>query len=100
MEDAVIGQIKAQTAQEGNHKNEQQSTVIGIDNNFPSTLIAPSLSSVNLPKYDLGYQAMHLLNERMKDPNRPRCVITLESELVVRKSTSPEGSGTWNLVGW
>jgi DNA-binding LacI/PurR family transcriptional regulator len=74
--------------------------VIGIDNNFPSTLITPSLSSVNLPKYDLGYQAMHLLNERMKEPNRPRCVITLESELVVRKSTSPEGSGTWNLVGW
>jgi len=74
--------------------------VIGIDNNFPSTLITPSLSSVNLPKYDLGYQAMHLLNERMKDPGRARCVITLESELVVRKSTSGEGSGTWNLVGW
>ena len=74
--------------------------VIGIDNNFPSTLITPSLSSVNLPKFDLGFQAMHLLNERMKDPNRPRCVITLESELVVRKSTSSEGSGTWNLMGW
>lgn len=74
--------------------------VIGIDNNFPSTLITPSLSSVNLPKYDLGYQAMHLLNERMKDPGRSRNVITLESDLVVRKSTSQEGSGTWNLVGW
>jgi hypothetical protein len=43
---------------------------------------------------------MHLLNERMKDPKRPRTVITLESELVVRKSTSEEGSGTWNLIGW
>lgn len=74
--------------------------VIGIDNNFPSTLITPSLSSVNLPKYDLGFQAMHLLNERMMDPGRPRCVITLESELVVRKSTSSEGSGIWNLIGW
>lgn len=74
--------------------------VIGIDNNFPSTLITPSLSSVNLPKYDLGFQAMHLLNERMKDASRPRCVITLESELVIRKSTSHEGSGTWNLAGW
>ncbi len=74
--------------------------VIGIDNNFPSTLITPSLSSVNLPKYDMGFQAMQLLNERMKDSARPRCVITLESELVVRKSTSSEGSGTWNLMGW
>ena len=74
--------------------------VIGIDNNFPSTLVSPSLSSVNLPKYDLGYQAMQLLNERMLNPEKPRSVITLESDLVVRKSTSSEGSGTWNLYGW
>ena len=74
--------------------------VIGIDNNFPSTLVEPSLSSVNLPKYDLGFQAMHLLNQRMKEPEKPRCVITLESELVIRKSTSKEGSGIWNLKGW
>ena len=74
--------------------------VIGIDNNFPSTLVSPSLSSVNLPKYDLGYQAMTLLNERMNDPEKPRTVITLESGLVVRKSTSSEGDGTWNLYGW
>lgn len=93
-----IGAIRA-LLDEG-HQVPEEVAVIGIDNNFPSTLITPSLSSVNLPKYDLGFQAMHLLNERMKDPNRPRTVITLESELVVRKSTSAEGSGTWNLVGW
>lgn len=93
-----IGVIRA-LLDEG-YRVPEDVAVIGIDNNFPSTLIAPSLSSVNLPKFDLGYQAMHLLNERMKDPERPRCVITLESELVVRKSTSSEGSGTWNLVGW
>jgi DNA-binding LacI/PurR family transcriptional regulator len=93
-----IGAIRA-LLDEG-YRIPEDVAVIGIDNNFPSTLISPSLSSVNLPKYDLGYQAMHLLNERMKAPNRPRCVITLESELVVRKSTSSEGSGTWNLVGW
>jgi DNA-binding LacI/PurR family transcriptional regulator len=48
----------------------------------------------------MGYQAMYLLNERMKDSEKPRSVITLESELVVRKSTSEDGSGTWNLQGW
>lgn len=93
-----IGVIRA-LLDEG-YRVPEDVAVIGIDNNFPSTLITPSLSSVNLPKYDLGFQAMHLLNERMKDPGRPRCVITLESELVVRKSTSREGSGTWNLIGW
>lgn len=93
-----IGAIRA-LLDEG-YRVPEDVAVIGIDNNFPSTLITPSLSSVNLPKFDLGFQAMHLLNERMKDPKRPRTVITLESELVVRKSTSAEGSGTWNLLGW
>ncbi|MDD3169756.1 MAG: LacI family DNA-binding transcriptional regulator [Eubacteriales bacterium] len=93
-----IGGIRA-LLDEG-YRVPEDIAVIGIDNNFPSTLITPPLSSVNLPKYDMGYQAMHLLNERMKDPGRLRCVITLESELVIRKSTSSDGSGTWNLIGW
>ncbi|HVI42836.1 MAG TPA: LacI family DNA-binding transcriptional regulator [Anaerovoracaceae bacterium] len=93
-----IGSLRALL--DAGYRVPEEVAVIGIDNNFPSTLTTPSLSSVNLPKYDLGYQAMHLLNERMKEPDRPRCVITLESELVVRRSTSKEGSGTWNLVGW
>lgn len=93
-----IGVIRA-LLDEG-YRIPEDVAVIGIDNNFPSTLITPSLSSVNLPKYELGYQAMHLLNERMREPKRPRCVITLDSELVVRKSTSKEGSGAWNLIGW
>lgn len=93
-----IGTIRA-LLDEG-YRVPEDVAVIGIDNNFPSTLITPPLSSVNLPKFDLGYQAMQLLSERMKDPARPRCVITLQSELVVRKSTSSTGSDTWNLVGW
>ncbi len=93
-----IGVIRA-LLDEG-HRIPEDVAVIGIDNNFPSTLITPSLSSVNLPKYELGYQAMRLLNERMREPKRPRCVITLDSELVVRKSTSKDGSGDWNLNGW
>ena len=93
-----IGAIRA--LQDEGRRIPEDVAVIGIDNNFPSTLINPSLSSVNLPKYDLGFQAMQLLRERMEDPDRPQCVITLESDLVVRKSTSSEGSGTWNLIGW
>jgi len=74
--------------------------VIGIDNNFPSTLVTPSLSSVNLPKYEMGYQAMHLLADRIKYPEKPNRVITLGTKLVIRKSTSNEGSGEWNLRNW
>jgi DNA-binding LacI/PurR family transcriptional regulator len=74
--------------------------VIGIDNNFPSTLITPSLSSINLPKYEMGYQAMQLLSDRIKSPEAPKRVVTLDTKLVVRKSTSTEGDGAWNLLNW
>lgn len=94
----AIGAIRA-LLEEG-YRIPEDVAVIGLDNNFPSTLITPSLSSVDLPKYEMGYQAMTLLTERMKEPDSPRCVITLETELVVRKSTSSDGDSTWNLNNW
>lgn len=74
--------------------------IIGIDNNFPSTLISPSLSSVSVPKYEMGFQAMDLLVSKIDNPERTTTVITLETELVVRKSTSNDGDDTWNLYNW
>jgi DNA-binding LacI/PurR family transcriptional regulator len=74
--------------------------VIGLDNNFPSTLVSPSLSSVNFPKFDMGYQAMELLFSRIAEPKKPRAVIILETELIVRQSTSKDGDSTWALENW
>lgn len=74
--------------------------VIGLDNNFPSTLVSPSLSSVSVPKYEMGVRAMELLVSKIEDPTKPATVITLETELIVRKSTSKDGEDTWNLLNW
>lgn len=74
--------------------------VIGIDDNFPSTLISPALSSIKLPKNEMGVQAMTLLAERIKTPDRPIAVVTLDTELVVRSSTCADGDSTWNLYHW
>lgn len=74
--------------------------VIGIDDNFPSTLITPALSSIKLPKYEMGFQAMSLLAERIKQPDKPAQIVTLDTELVIRRSTSVEGDTTWNLYNW
>lgn len=74
--------------------------VIGLDNNFPSTLVSPSLSSVNLPKYEMGFQAVELLVSKIDNPERPAAVIILETDLIVRKSTSNLGADNWNLYNW
>lgn len=74
--------------------------IIGLDNNFPSTLVTPSLSSVNFPKFDMGYQAVELLTQKIQNPEQERSVIVLDTELIVRQSTSKDGDNKWNLKGW
>jgi len=71
--------------------------IIGLDNNFPSTLVTPSLSSVNFPKFDMGYKAIELLSRRIMDPCEKRSVIVLDTELIIRKSTSSLGDSEWSL---
>lgn len=74
--------------------------VIGIDNHFSSALITPALSSVSLPQYEMGYQAMELLSERIRSPESPRRVVTLETKLIVRQSTCLKDGGAWALSAW
>lgn len=74
--------------------------IIGLDNNFPSTLVSPSLSSVNFPKFEMGYQAMEQLFNKIAAPEKKRTVIILETELIVRQSTSKYGDNTWDLEDW
>jgi DNA-binding LacI/PurR family transcriptional regulator len=71
--------------------------IIGLDNNFPSTLVVPSLSSVNFPKFDMGSKAVELLSQRILEPVEKRSVVVLDTELVVRKSTSRDGDNRWSL---
>ncbi len=71
--------------------------IIGLDNNFPATLVTPALSSVNFPKFDMGYKAIELLSQRISGSTKKRSVIVLDTELIVRKSTSNQGDNKWNL---
>jgi DNA-binding LacI/PurR family transcriptional regulator len=74
--------------------------VIGVDNNFPSTLVNPSLSSVDLPKHEMGRNAMELLIRRLDDPSAPIKTVTLDTRVIVRRSTDASGDDSWELTGW
>ncbi|MCD8051574.1 MAG: LacI family transcriptional regulator [Clostridiales bacterium] len=62
--------------------------VVGNDDIFAASLVRPSLSSIKVPRYELGLTAMMRLNEMMEEgrPNQRR-IITLETEFVERGST-------------
>ncbi|HUA51441.1 MAG TPA: LacI family DNA-binding transcriptional regulator [Candidatus Sulfotelmatobacter sp.] len=51
--------------------------------------MAPPLTTVRIPQYDMGAEAARLLLDRMLDPRAPVRTITLAPELVVRGSTAP-----------
>ena len=51
--------------------------------------IAPPLTTVRLPQYDVGTAAAQLLLEYVADPSAPVKIIFLRPELVLRASTAP-----------
>jgi LacI family repressor for deo operon, udp, cdd, tsx, nupC, and nupG len=64
--------------------------VIGFDNVEIASMTFPSITTVNQPKYQLGASSCELLIERITNPNAPIRNILLETELVVRESSTLE----------
>ncbi len=61
--------------------------VIGFDNIDLSTMVSPTLTTIDQPTYMLGYQAGVLLLEKIDNPNIPNKKLYLETELIIREST-------------
>lgn len=62
-------------------------SVVGFDNIDFSTMSTPSLTTIDQPTYQLGYQSCELLIEKIKNPNTLDKQIILNTELIVRDST-------------
>ena len=61
--------------------------VTGFDNVSISQAASPSITTINQPKYQLGYMACELLIEKLHTPGvKPRQVL-LNTELIIREST-------------
>lgn len=62
--------------------------VVGFDNLEISSILIPALSSVNQPMTQLGFIAAETLIEKLSSPWTPNKKIILETELIVRESSS------------
>ncbi|MEO1498738.1 MAG: LacI family DNA-binding transcriptional regulator [Planctomycetota bacterium] len=60
--------------------------VVGFDDTRIAQLTRPRLTTVRVPKSDMGAAAIELLCARLSEPKRPSTKVTLETELVVRES--------------
>ena len=61
--------------------------IIGVDDTLLSQVISPSLSSMQIPKTDLGVNAIVLLLNRIQDPAAPNIHLRLDAQLIRRHSS-------------
>ena len=94
----AIGAIKA--IKEHGRRIPEDVKVIGFDNTFVASIIEPSLTTVNIPKYKLGTMAVEILIKRMEQENGRANSYELPIDLIVRQSTDPRGEKNWDLYGW
>ena len=64
-------------------------SVIGFDDIELAAFTVPAITTVHIPKDEIGQAAARLLLDRIEDPERPIEKHMVEIELVVRGSTAP-----------
>lgn len=72
---------------ENNLRVPQDIEVFGYDNLYMSQFMQPSLSTVDVPKYRLGYVAMETLIEHIQDPKLEYATKDFPTRLVFRETT-------------
>jgi len=95
---AAIGALKA--LKEYKLRVPEDVAVCGFDNLFPSTLVSPAITTVDVPSYEIGEAAVKEVLRRIENPNlEPRSQI-LKARIVIRESSRKGAPSQWDLSNW
>ena len=67
----------------------EQVKIVGFDDTFISSVSSPALTTIHVPKYEMGMKAAEMLLERIEKSKKVVSVSNLDLELMVRASTIP-----------
>lgn len=67
----------------------EQVKIVGFDDMFISSVSSPALTTIHVPKYEMGMKAAEMLLERIEKSKKVVSVSNLDLELMVRASTIP-----------
>ena len=62
--------------------------VVGFDNLDIAKMTNPAITTINQPKFQLGFTACEMLLDRIDNPESPLQHVLLDTELIVRQSTA------------
>lgn len=94
----AIGAMKA--IKEAGLRIPEDIAVVGFDNVTFASLVEPSLTSINISKYQLGCLAMKSLIKSIKNGDTAPVHQKSEINLVIRHSSQPKANCEWELSGW
>lgn len=97
----AIGAIK--TLSESGLKIPSDVKIMGYDNTFISSIVTPSLSTINVPKFRMGVEAVNGICEAIDDIDRKDGNIfckELPISLLTRQSTDEANVSAWDLEDW
>lgn len=96
----AVGALKA--CEEYGIRVPEDIAIIGNDDVFVATIVTPALSSIHVPKLELGATAMKRLEARMRAPqkNMKARTITLETTLIKRESTVVGAKNSLKYIEW
>lgn len=80
-----IGAIKA--LKELKKKVPKEIGVVGFDDIYMASLVDPELTTIEQPNYEMGYQAAAMLISSLEKKRVRKKEITLDTKLIIRKST-------------
>lgn len=83
----IFAAAAVKAAMNNQRKIPQDIAIIGFDNIDISNIISPSLSTVNQPRFEIGYQSFELLHEKIRKDNRVEKQMYLKTDLILREST-------------
>jgi LacI family repressor for deo operon, udp, cdd, tsx, nupC, and nupG len=84
----VLAAAAIQAAQYCNFRVPEDILIIGFDNTIISQLTTPSITTINQPKFQLGFLAGELLIEKMTNPLSEVKHMILNTELILRETTT------------
>lgn len=97
-DEAAVGALRV--LKEQGYKVPEEIAVTGFDNLFPSTLISPAITTVNVPRHEIGIEAANECIHHIDDPTLPNRTIVLSADIVKRASTEESLETAWELHSW
>ncbi|HWR21972.1 MAG TPA: LacI family DNA-binding transcriptional regulator [Feifaniaceae bacterium] len=95
---AAIGAIKA--LKEYRIRIPDDVAVCGFDNLFPSTLITPAITTIDVPRYEMGARAVQEAIRRIEDKDAAPVQHVIEAGMIIRSSSCRNAVTQWNLENW